>query len=118
MIEFSIKRPVAVFMFCLGIMALGYISITRIPVQMLPEIKTTQVQIISDLRGATPEEMEETVTTPIERNISTVPGILSVSSSSQRESSKILVNLSTKIDQVESQKTQTWVALKKGPADP
>ncbi len=89
-------------MFCLGIMALGYISITRIPVQMLPEIKTTQVQILSELRGATPEEIEETVTTPIERNISTVPGILNVSSSSQREISKVIVNLSTKIDQVES----------------
>ena len=102
MIEFSVRRPVAILMLCIGLLALGTISAQRIPIQFLPEIKSTQFSLITDMRGGTPEEIEEQITIPIERAISTVPGLINSKSQSTREKSNIQIELSTKADLVES----------------
>ncbi len=101
MIEFSVRRPVAVFMICIGIIVLGMIAAQRIPMQLLPDIQSPEVSVITEFRGATPEEIETLVTTPIERAISTIAGLVRVTSTSERERSEVRLVFSAKLDFLE-----------------
>ena len=95
MIAFAIRRPIAISMLCLGIILLGWISINRIPVQLMPNIEGSDYTIVSVFRGATPTEVEGLVTEPIERAVSTVPGLLSTSSLSLPDRSEIHLKFSS-----------------------
>ncbi len=101
MIEFSVRRPVAVLMICIGIIVLGTIAAQRIPMQLLPDIQAPEVSVITDFRGATPEEIESLVSTPIERSVSTIAGLLRVTSTSERERSEVRLVFNAKLDFLE-----------------
>ncbi len=79
-------------MFFLGVALLGVITFTQIGVDFLPTIKIPELLIETDLGGAPPEEIEKTVTRPIEQVVSTVNGVKSVTSISQDGRSLVTVS--------------------------
>jgi HAE1 family hydrophobic/amphiphilic exporter-1 len=93
MIQFSVRRPVAILMLCLGLMVLGLLSASRIPMQLMPPMERPEFTLITEFKGAAPEEVEAQVTTPIERAIATTPGLAGMESVSQRERSEIRIRL-------------------------
>ncbi len=58
------------------------LSVLRMPVQLLPEIRYPQIRIISDLPGQTARVVEESVNEPIEAALAAVPGIVRLESRS------------------------------------
>ncbi len=78
-------------MFFLGVALLGVITFTQIGVDFLPTIKIPELLIETDLGGAPPEEIEKTVTRPIEQVVSTVNGVKSVTSVSQDRISLVMI---------------------------
>lgn len=102
MIEFAVRRPVAVIMICVGLVALGLIAAKRIPVQLLPNIQTPEFTIITSFKGATPEEVEAMISAPIERAVSTVGGLERTTSMSERERSEIHLNFKPSINYLET----------------
>jgi HAE1 family hydrophobic/amphiphilic exporter-1 len=105
MISFSVRRPVAVTMLCLGMVVLGLISAGRIPMQLMPAMERPEFRLTTDFKGAGPEEVESQVTTPIERSIATVPGIESSESVTTLERSEIRITLKPGIDLLETLST-------------
>jgi len=101
MIEFSVRRPVAVFMICIGLIVLGVIAAQRIPMQLLPDMQAPEVTVITEFHGATPAEIESLITVPIERSVSTLSGLLRVTSSSERERSEVRLVFNSHIDFLE-----------------
>ena len=63
-----------------GVVAI--LSLLRMPVQLLPEIRYPQIRIISDLPGQTARVVEESVNEPIEAALAAVPGIVRLESRS------------------------------------
>lgn len=102
MIEFSVRRPVAVIMICIGLVALGLIAAKRIPVQLLPNIQTPEFTVVTQFKGATPEEVETMLTAPIERAVSTVAGLEKSMSNSERERSEVKLNFKSTINYLET----------------
>ena len=102
MIEFSVRRPVAVLMICIGLTVLGIIAAKRIPVQLLPNIQTPEFTVVTSIKGATPEEVENLVTAPIERAVSTVSGLEKTTSNSERERSEVRLNFKSNINYLET----------------
>ncbi len=102
MIGFAVRRPVAIMMICVAIALLGFISLSKIPVQLMPNIDPTDYAIITSYSGGTPEEIETQITTPIERSVSTIPGLNRTTSVSLPERSEIRVSFSGKVDPVET----------------
>ena len=71
--EFSVKRPVTIFMLFLGILLVGAVSLTRLPVELKPNVAYGDISIIVAVRGGMPpQEVEVLVTKPIEETVSTV----------------------------------------------
>ncbi|MBK7963261.1 MAG: efflux RND transporter permease subunit [Bdellovibrionales bacterium] len=98
MIEFAIRRPVSVFVICLGIFVLGIISYQRIPVQLMPQMDVPEFKITTLWQNSTPEDVETQITTPIERAVSTISGLKNSSAISEVGSSQVILKFKSNID--------------------
>jgi HAE1 family hydrophobic/amphiphilic exporter-1 len=85
----AIHRPVTMFMICFVIMLLGAISLTRLPVDLMPEMEYPSITVRVNYQGVGPLEMEELVTRPIEQAVSAIAGLEEVNSSSNEGSSMV-----------------------------
>jgi HAE1 family hydrophobic/amphiphilic exporter-1 len=74
--RFSIKRPVAVAMFFIAISFLGVLSLTRLPVDLLPDVAYPKLIIYTSYPEVGPAEVERFITEKIEAEIAQVPGRL------------------------------------------
>ena len=71
--RFSILRPITTIMIFAAMSLMGIISLTRLPVELYPDISFGQISIIVYIRGGIPPtEVESMVTRPIEEAVSTV----------------------------------------------
>ncbi|MBD8013677.1 efflux RND transporter permease subunit [Microbacterium sp. APC 3898] len=102
--DFSIKRPVFTLVIMFLIIILGVVSFTRIPITLIPELNPPIGVVVTNYPGASPTEVSEKVTKPLEANLSTLPGIKSIQSNSQEGSNFILLEFdwSTNIDDVQT----------------
>src|SRR5947207_14649922 len=85
----AIRRPVTMFMISAVIILLGAISLTRLPVDLLPDVSYPTVSIRVNYTGVGPLEMEQIVTRPIEQAVSAVAGLEQGNAISQEGPSNI-----------------------------
>ena len=71
----AIERPVTMFMISFVIILLGAISLTRLPVDLMPDTQMPTITVRVNYSGVGPLEMEELVTRPIEQAVSAVAGL-------------------------------------------
>src|SRR5215468_3095404 len=90
--RFAIQRPVMMAMISAIVILLGAISLTRLPVDLLPDISAPTVSVRVNYTGVGPLEMESLVTRPLEQTLSAVSGLEMMNSSSQEGSSQISMN--------------------------
>lgn len=69
MSQFSIRRPVTVFMLVVVLLIGGVIFGSKLPVEQMPELKFPVLVVATSIPGATPSEVEELVTKPIEKTL-------------------------------------------------
>ncbi|MFO8058829.1 MAG: efflux RND transporter permease subunit [bacterium] len=79
----SIRRPVAVSMVVMGILLLGFVSLQKIPLNLLPDITYPKITIRTEYPHAAPREIEERVTKPIESYVGIINNVVKVSSVSR-----------------------------------
>lgn len=89
--KLSISRPVGVAMFFLAIVALGLISFTRLPIDLLPDIAYPKLVVYTSYPNVAPAEVERFVTERVEQQVSTVPGVSKVESLSREGTSLVLL---------------------------
>jgi len=88
---FSVHRPVFTIMLVLIVIILGGVSLLRLPIDLMPDITYPTISIGCNYENASPEEIEELVTRPIEEAMSAVPGAEEVTSISSEGSSSVRV---------------------------
>jgi len=88
----AIQRPVTMFMISAVITLLGLISLTRLPVDLMPEFEQPTLNVRTSYPGVGPLEIEELLTRPLEQAVSAVPGIVRVTSSSSEGNSQVQLN--------------------------
>jgi HAE1 family hydrophobic/amphiphilic exporter-1 len=88
----AIERPVTMFMISAVITLLGVISLTRLPVDLMPEFEQPTLNVRTSYPGVGPLEIEELLTRPLEQAVSAVPGIVRVQSSSSEGNSQVQLN--------------------------
>src|SRR5947207_3771769 len=89
--DLCISRPVFATMINLFFVVLGWFSFRNIGVDQFPNVELPIVTVTTTLRGASPEEMETSVTKPLEEIINTVQGIDELSSVTLEGVSQITV---------------------------
>ncbi|MEX1017868.1 MAG: efflux RND transporter permease subunit [Phycisphaeraceae bacterium] len=87
----SVGRPVFTVMVVLIVLILGGVSLTRLPIDLMPELTYPTLTVATNYENAAPEEMEELVTRPIEEAVAAVPGVEELTSVSAEGSSQVRV---------------------------
>jgi HAE1 family hydrophobic/amphiphilic exporter-1 len=80
--ELCIRRPVLTTLLTASLIAFGAFAYRLLPVAALPAVDFPTIQITAQFPGASPETMASSVASPIERQLSTISGISSMTSSS------------------------------------
>src|SRR6185436_2040454 len=74
-LAFSIRQRAAVILVVLATAVFGAISLTRLPIDAVPDITNRQVQINATASSRSPVEIEKQVTFPIETALAGIPGL-------------------------------------------
>jgi len=73
LISFALQQRVFVLALAVALAISGWYAWKELPVEAFPDVQDVQVQIITQAPGQAPEEVERSVTLPIEREMSGVP---------------------------------------------
>lgn len=89
----AVRRPVTVLMGCVGVLLLGSVSFGRLPVDLLPDIGTPRITLLSNATALAlaPQEVERLITVPIENQVATVSGQRRITSVSREGMSIVTV---------------------------
>ncbi len=90
--KFSVRRPIFTTMVTLIIVIIGSVSLSRLRIDLLPNIELPTLTVRTSYEGASPEVMERLVTQILEEIIATVPGVEEMSSQSSEGNSSIRVS--------------------------
>src|SRR5512137_578249 len=87
----ALRNPIFILMMSLMALALGWVALTRLPVDLFPNIDIPQIRVATFYTGAGPADVEKTITVPIERAVSAAPGVDRVESVSKQGFSAVTV---------------------------
>ncbi len=79
---FAIGRPVTVCMLFVSIVVMGVIAVQRIPLMLMPSLDAPFLFVRADYFNATPGQVLDSITKPVEEALATVPGVQRMSSRS------------------------------------
>ena len=97
-LELVVKRPVSVFMGMIAVLILGFVSLTKLSVDFLPDMELPYITVRTEYENAGPEEVEKSVTRIIENAVATVSGIKNITSTSKEGESTVFVEFNWKTD--------------------
>lgn len=97
-IQFSIKNKFIVGLFVLALMGWGTYSLVHLPIDAIPDITNNQVQIISIAPSLAVQEVESSITSPIEVAVANIPDIIELRSISRLGLSVITVVFNDDVD--------------------
>ena len=84
-----VRHPVATTLLTLAVILLGVAALPRLPVAPLPEAEFPTIRVNASLPGASAETMASAVATPLETQLTGVPGIIEMASTSALGSTSI-----------------------------
>jgi HAE1 family hydrophobic/amphiphilic exporter-1 len=87
--EFGVKRPVTNLMIFSAILVIAFYSLSRLGIDMMPEIEPPAISVIAAYPGASPEDVEIKVTEPLENQLATTPSLDKLTSRSLEGASLI-----------------------------
>jgi HAE1 family hydrophobic/amphiphilic exporter-1 len=87
--EFSIRKPVSIIVAMLIFLTIGVISILKLPLEMMPDTSFPGLTVQIPYPSSSPEEVERTITRPVEDVLATVNNLENLSSTSSASSSSI-----------------------------
>ena len=89
LIDFSIRRKVTIAMFTIGIILFGFVSLSRLKINLLPELSYPTLTVRTEFEGAAPAEVENLVSKPIEEALGVVKNVQQVRSISRSGQSDV-----------------------------
>ncbi|MGB6363271.1 MAG: efflux RND transporter permease subunit, partial [Thermoanaerobaculia bacterium] len=89
LINFSIRRPVSVFIFAVAAVVFGMVAFNRLATDLLPDITYPSLTVQSRYEGAAPVEVESLITRPVENAVGVVNNVVRVISSSRADVSEV-----------------------------
>ena len=89
--RFSVKKSITIYVAMVIIIVLGIVSYTKMTPDLLPNMDLPYIMIMTTYPGATPEEVETTVTKPMEQSMATLENISAVTSTSSENYSMVML---------------------------
>lgn len=95
--KFSVKKPYTVLVGVVLVLVLGYVSFTSMQTDLLPDMNCRS-DCVYHLHRASPEEVESTVTRPVEQAMATISNIENISSTSAENLSMVVLEFAQTAD--------------------
>jgi len=92
MARFFIDRPIFAWVVAIFIMLAGLLAIPMLPIAQYPNVAPPQISVGTTYPGASPEDIYQSVTRPIEEELNGVPGLIYFESTSE-SSGRISINV-------------------------
>lgn len=89
--RFVLKRPITTLMAVLCLIVFGYTSVTSMSLENIPDMEMPVLMVMTTYSGASPEDVNEIVTKPIEDQVGTLSGLKSITSNSSEGSSMVML---------------------------
>ena len=89
LVEFSIRRPVSVFIFAVAAVVFGLVAFRQLATDLLPDISYPSLTVQTTYEGAAPVEVESLITRPVENAVGVVNNVVRVVSSSRADVSEV-----------------------------
>ncbi len=102
LIESFVKNPVKVTVGALLVALFGLVALTRMPMQLTPEVQTPTITIETTWPGASPQEVEQEIVLEQEEQLKSVEGITKMTSESADSKATITLEFQVGIDMEES----------------
>ena len=87
--RFAVERRVTMGMVILGLFVLGWISLTRLPLEFLPVFSSSSVNVRAPYDSASPEEVERLIVRPLEDTLATIAGVETLTASASANEASI-----------------------------
>ncbi len=88
-VDFSIRRPVSVFIFAVAAVVFGMVAFQNLAVNLLPDISYPSLTVRTEYEGTAPIEVESLLTRPVENAVGVVNNVVRVISSSRADVSEV-----------------------------
>jgi HAE1 family hydrophobic/amphiphilic exporter-1 len=79
-IDLSIRRRVTIAMFTLAVLLFGSVSLTRLSINLLPDLTFPTLTVRTEYEGAAPAEIENLISKPIEEALGVVKNMVKMES--------------------------------------
>ena len=89
--ELSVNRPVTIAVIIALLLGIAAFMVPHIAVEMTPDIDAPMIIVVTSYTGASPEEVEQSVTEPLEKQLSNVGGLEDLSSTSSEGRSVVMM---------------------------
>jgi multidrug efflux pump subunit AcrB len=96
--SWSIDNRTSIFIITVLITLAGILSYISIPKEQFPDVTVPQIFVNTIYPGASPSDMEQLVTKPIEKQLKGLSGVKKITSSSVQDFSSIIVEFNTNLD--------------------
>ncbi|MDP9199662.1 MAG: efflux RND transporter permease subunit [Pseudomonadota bacterium] len=90
-VEFATRRRVTILMITVAVVLFGMVSLTRLKLNLLPDLSYPTLTVRTDLPGAAPLELETLITRPIEEAVGIIRNVRSVRSVSRAGQADVLL---------------------------
>ena len=113
--KFSVKKPFTVLVAVIMVLMLGFVALTKMQTNLLPDVSTLYLMVVTVYPGASPERVESEVSDVMENALGTISGVEIITSTSAEnynlllmqfnegtDMNSALVKVSNKIDQTTS----------------
>ena len=80
--KLSVKKPMTIFVAVIVVIVLGIVSVFKMTPDLLPNMDFPYAIILTTYPGQTPETVESVVTKPLEKSLSTIDGVKTITSTS------------------------------------
>src|SRR5256884_2917194 len=87
--EVFIRRPIATSLLMAAIALFGVVAYRNLPISDMPNVDTAQINVQANLPGADPATMASSVATVLERQFTTIAGVVSMRSTSSAGNANI-----------------------------
>jgi len=79
-IDFVMRNRLMVILMAVFVMAAGYVSYNKLPIDAFPDVSPNLVQVFTITEGLAPEEIEKYVTYPVEAAMNGLPDVVNIRS--------------------------------------
>lgn len=94
MVKFSVKKPLTVFVAVILVLVLGFTAYFEMTPDLLPNLDFPYAIVITTYPGASPEQVETTITKPLEQSMATLDKIKNITSTSSENYSMVMMEFS------------------------